>query len=80
MKDLTKHFPLDGTGALLDRTKYTVVDIGMWDSDEWWNKEPAMLAWLKNFDHPSWFAWERPKGEMVFEDSKIAVQFVLKWS
>ena len=71
MKDLTKFFPQDATN-------YTVIDVSRW---QWWRaKEQDMLEWLKNFDHPSWFAWERPNGTMVFESQEIAELFVLRWS
>ena len=74
MKDLTKEWP---RGA----QDYTVVDVAKWHPDRRWSeKEPPMLEWLKNLDHPSWFAWERPRGHMIFEDSDVAALFVLRWS
>lgn len=73
MKDVTKDWPVGCTG-------YTVVDISDWNSEEWWSKETEMLDWLRTYDHPSWFAWERPNGTMVFEDNKMATLFVMRWS
>ena len=71
MKDLTREFPPEARD-------YTVVDVQEWEW--WWAKEQDMLEWLKNLDHPSWFAWERPRGQMIFEDSAVATLFVLRWS
>ena len=71
MKDVTKDWPV---GAV----NYTVVDVRGWQW--WWAKEQDMLEWLKTLDHPSWFAWERPNGTMVFESEEIAELFVLRWA
>ena len=53
---------------------YTVVNV----SDS--SCETEMLEWLENYDHPSWFAWERPRNTMLFENSKMAELFILKWA
>lgn len=73
MKDLTKEFPLGCKD-------YCVVDISDWVSYNWLSKEYQMLNWLKEYDNPSWFAYERPRGKILFQDSKIATEFILKWS
>lgn len=73
MKDLTKDFPQGATG-------YTVVDLRFWEDNRLWDIERNMLEWLRDFDHPSWFAWERPNGTMVFESREMAELFVLRWS
>ena len=76
MKDLTRLFPV---GA----DNYTVIDVRKWYSNStqiWVEKEPQMLEWLRNLDHPSWFSWERPSGQMIFGDSDVAALFVLRWS
>jgi hypothetical protein len=38
-----------------------------------------MLEWLENLEHSSWFAWEKPRGVMIFQDNRIALMFVLRW-
>jgi hypothetical protein len=73
VKDVTRDWPVGCQD-------YTVVYLGEWDSDNWPQKESMMLTWLKDYDHPSWFAWERPRHQMVFEDANVAATFVLKWS
>ena len=74
MKDLTKEWPRWPLGA----QDYTVIDLGHW---QWcWAKEQDMLAWLEALDHPSWFAWERPRRQMIFGDHDVATLFALRWS
>ena len=74
MKDLTKFFPLDAS-------VYTVIDVAKWHPDRRWSEiEPPMLDWLRALDHPGWFAWERPRGQMIFSDRDVAALFVLRWS
>ena len=58
---------------------YIVVDVSGWSS-RLRAVEQEMLEWLENYDHPSWFAWERPADKMIFEDAKMAELFVLKWA
>jgi deoxycytidine triphosphate deaminase len=75
MKNITKTFPM-GVGKFnrANTEGYTVIDV----SDR--SREKEMLEWLESYDHSSWFAWERPRNTMVFEDSKMAELFVLKWA
>lgn len=73
MRDATKSWPMGVT-------TYTVVDVSDWHDDSWWSKEQNMLAWLRSLDHDSWFAWERPRGTMVFESQAMAELFVMRWS
>jgi len=72
MKDSTKEFPM---GCSRD---YTVVDVSHCKEQLIFN-ENKMLKWLRNYDHPSWFAWERPADKMIFEDKKMATIFALTW-
>jgi hypothetical protein len=67
MIDITSVFP---KGC----TDYTVIDVSETRSN---NRE--MLRWLREFDHDSWFAWERPDNKVIFEKEDIAVLFTLRW-
>lgn len=58
---------------------YVIVDISGWQN-QLSLRETEMLEWLEKFDHPSWFAWERPRKTMLFQDVKMAELFVLTWS
>ena len=75
MKNYSGDFPVGYEGF----TDYTTVYIGEWDHDDWGKRLPDMLQWLHDYQHPSWFAWERPRAEFMFEDSVIASLFVLTW-
>lgn len=79
MENITKTFPM-GVGGLGRSTTpdYTVVDVSGWH-DQLLYQEQEMLEWLQNHNHPSWFAWERPRGTMIFQDHRMAMMFVLKW-
>ena len=57
---------------------YTVIDVSAWH-DQVKYQERKMLEWLENLEHSSWFAWERPRGIMIFQDNRIALMFVLRW-
>lgn len=77
MKDLTKEFPL----WTIASKHFTVIDVAKWYPDRRWSEvEPQMLEWLRALDHPSWFAWERPRGKMIFGDHDVATLFALRWS
>jgi hypothetical protein len=76
VKDATGDFPVGYEGF----TDYTTVYIGEWDHDDWAERVPEILQWLHDYDDPSWFAWERPRAEFLFEDPVIASVFVLQWT
>lgn len=80
MKNITKTFPM-GVGKFnrANTEDYTIVDVSN-RPDRLRAVEKKMLEWLETYDHPSWFAWERPRDTMIFEDDKIAELFVLKWT
>ena len=80
MKNVTKTFPM-GCGKFnrANTEGYTVVDVSTWSS-RFRAVEQEMLEWLENYDHPSWFAWERPADKMIFEDKKMATIFALSWA
>lgn len=79
MENITKTFPM-GVGGLGRSTTpdYTIIDVSAWH-DQLLYQEQEMLEWLENHNHPSWFAWERPRGTMIFQDHRVALMFVLRW-
>ena len=72
MNDITRVFP---KGC----TDYTMIDVSEKRNSNWLTWESEMLRWLTEFDHDSWFAWERPDNKVIFEKEDIAVLFALRW-
>ena len=79
MENITKTFPM-GVGGLSRGTTpdYTEVNVAHLGED-FIDIEKDVVEWLENLEHSSWFAWERPRGLMIFENNTVAYLFILRW-
>ena len=76
MENISKSFPIGVShGTTADYTEVNVAYLG----EDFIDIEKDVVEWLENLEHSSWFAWERPRGLMIFQDNRIALMFVLRW-